>query len=394
MLFGWSSAVRRGETHTLKGSSRDMTEETIGETTALPPTPAAAPTLAQKLAAETIGTFILVVFGCGAAMAGGLQAGDPAFNGTTGLAFGLAIVVTVYSFGRISGGHFNPAVSAGAAVSGRISWMEAGYYAAAQIVGAIVGALVLWITYHGRSGFKSTDTGLGANTFGGDDGIHWWAALIIEIILTAVFVFVILAVTDTRNEHPGLAPLAIGLTLAAIHFVAIPLTGTSVNPARSIGPALFSGSDALKDLWVFIIAPLLGAAAAGVGYPAVFGRTDEPVPGSGWQFVARQRAAAPVWVGPDQFQQQWNQQEGWGQQAPVEGQPAQQEWGQQEWAQPAAEQYPTEQTQVSGQSWQQPSQPAAEGELPVYEQDGWRWDYAKQQWVPIEDPGQQPPPQG
>ena len=393
-----------------------MTEET---TTTMPPAPAVpAPTMTQKLAAEFIGTLVLVLFGCGAAVSASVWAGlnansrGAAFIGTVGLAFGLAIVVLVYAFGRVSGGHFNPAVSVGAAVSGRISWLEAGYYAAAQIVGAIIGAFLLWIIAHGFKGYDSTDFTIGANSYG-DGGIRWWGAFIAELLLTAIFVLVILAVTDTRNEHPGLAPLAIGLTLAAIHFVAIPLTGTSVNPARSIGPALFAGSGPLKDLWLFIIAPLLGAAVSGVVYPLVWGRDQEPVPGSGLAFAARPVAAG--WRAPDQLQQQWNQQDPWAQaegpQAPAQsGAAPVQDWAQPSGAQapgpqapdtpqagtpqstvatPAAEQ-PTEQTQISGQSWQQPAAPAAEGELPVYEQDGWRWDYAKQQWVPIEDDGQAP----
>ncbi|MFT4084060.1 MAG: MIP family channel protein, partial [Nocardioides sp.] len=301
------------------------------ETTSIPPVSAPAaegeptePVLAQKLTAEMIGTFILVLFGCGAALAGGLKAGEAAFNGTTGLAFGLAVVIGVYAFGRISGAHFNPAVSVGAAFGGRISWIDAAYYIVAQIVGAIIAAFVLWVVWHGFSGFSSTDSGLAADTFGSDaNGFHWWAALIVEIVLTAVFVFVILSVTDVRNEHPNLAPLAIGLTLAAIHFMSIPLTGTSVNPARSIGPALFSGSGPIKDLVVFIPAPLIGAAIAGIVYPILFGRGSEPVPGSGMSFASRPAAVpAPAgWgAGSDQFQREWNQtgaeSQSWGAPAP------------------------------------------------------------------------------
>jgi len=378
-----------------------MSEETAAASSAPIATETSAPpTLAQKLTAEVIGTFILVLFGCGAAVTVGQVAGNDgngaAFVGTVGLAFGLAIVVTVYAFGRVSGGHFNPAVSVGAAVSGRIAWVEAGFYIVAQIVGAIIGALVLWIGTKGIDGFSSTKSGLGNDGFGSDyNGYAWWAALVVEIVLTAVFVFIILATTDIRNEHPNLAPLAIGLTLAAIHFVAIPLDGTSVNPARSIGPALFSGSDAIKDLWVFIIAPVVGAAISGITYPLLFGRAEEPVPGSGWSFPARTPAAVG-WgtAAPDQFQQQWNQQPGaesvsWGQ--PAAGQPAADQAAAQPGvgqptAQPTA--HAAEQTQATGeQSWQQPVAPAAEGELPVYEQDGWRWDYAKQQWVPIDQAG-------
>ena len=244
------------------------------------------PTLGQKLTAEVLGTFILVLFGCGSAVFATIFAAqqqsrpDLAFITTVGLTFGVAIVVAVYAFGRISGGHFNPAVSAGAAISGRISWVTAGFYMAAQVVGAIVGAFVLWVFAHGWKGYDSTQLGLGQNHFGGSAGYAWWAAFLLELVLTAVFVYVILGTTDERNPYSESAPLAIGLTLSAIHFVAIPATGTSVNPARSIGPALFSGGHAIGQLWLFILAPLIGGAIAGITYPLLFGRTGDPVPGS------------------------------------------------------------------------------------------------------------------
>ncbi|MCL2543706.1 MAG: MIP family channel protein [Nocardioidaceae bacterium] len=295
----------------------------------------AAPTLVQKLAAETIGTFVLVFLGCGTAVATGLKAGDASFNGTVGLAFGLAIVISVYAFGRISGGHFNPAVSVGAALSGRIAWAEAGLYSIAQILGGIIGALVLFIVFKGFSGFSSTRVGLGANGYGDHaSGISWWAALIAEIVMTSIFVAIVLAVTDQRNKaNAMLAPLAIGLSLAAIHFVGISLTGTSVNPARSIGPALFSGSAALKDLWLFIVAPLIGAVISGLLYPLIFGKDADPVPGSGLSFGSG-GSSNPA------FTQQWGQQ-------------------------PVAQQQPII-------------------------QDGWQWDPASQQWIPAQ---QQPTPQ-
>ena len=133
----------------------------------------------------------------------------------------------------------------------------------------------------------STPRATWARTSSATDGIGyaWWAAFLLELLLTALFIIVILAVTDARYEHPALAPLAIGLTLAAIHFVAIPATGTSVNPARSIGPALFAGSDAIIQLWLFILAPLVGAAIAGLAYPLLFGHGTDPVPGSGLSFA-------------------------------------------------------------------------------------------------------------
>jgi len=330
------------------------------------------PTLTQKLAAEVLGTFILVVLGCGAAVFATIWAAqqqnspDIAFITTVGLAFGVAIVVAVYAFGRISGGHFNPAVSVGAAISGRISWATAGFYAIAQIVGAIVGALALWVFAHGFDGYKSTQLGLGQNHFGGQGGAHWWAAFLLELVLTAIFVYVILGTTDERNPYSESAPLAIGLTLAAIHFVAIPVTGTSVNPARSIGPALFSGGHAIGQLWLFILAPLVGGVVAGLTYPLVFGRTSDPVPGSGLILPAKSAAGTtPEYAG-------WGQQ-GWGGAGGpgVPGGPQAQGTaygvGQQQGAATTTQQIP--------------------GDLPVIEQDGWRWDYAAQQWRPIEQPG-------
>lgn len=327
-----------------------------------------APTQVQKLAAEAIGTFVLVVFGVGAVM-GSAQFGA-SFGGGGGfidyssvaLAFGIAVIVMIYSFGRISGGHFNPAVSVGAAVSGRISWKDAGLYSAAQVVGGVVGAIVLaLILVAGDTGYEFGDF-LGANGFGDQGNIELLGALLLELVLTFVFLIVILAVTDERNEHPGLAPLTIGLTLAAVHFVGIGFDGTSVNPARSIGPALFSGSDYIVQLWLFILAPLLGAALAGLAYPAIFGRVSEPVPGSGFNFTSP--AAVPGYGAPDQFQQQWNQPGGYGQQGGYvqQGAPA-------------------------------PTPGYATAPVPVEQpiiQDGWQWDPQAQQWIPAQ---QAPPPQ-
>jgi aquaporin Z len=296
------------------------------------------PSTAQKLGAEAIGTFVLVALGVGAAVN---QTGDVA---AIGLSFGIAIVAMVYAFGRVSGGHFNPAVSVGAAVSGRISWKDAGLYTLAQVGGGIVGGLFLALVYvAGDTGYSFGDDDLGANFFGDRGGVEVGGALLVEVVLTALFLLVILAVTDERNEHPALAPLAIGLTLAAIHFVAIPLTGTSVNPARSISVALFSGGDAIVQLWLFVLAPLVGAAIAGFLYPAVFGRVNEPVPGSGFAFT--RASAVPGYGQPDQFQQQWNQGVDQGAQA----------------------------------AYQQP-----------IIQDGWQWDPHTQQWFPA--PQQQAAP--
>jgi aquaporin Z len=320
----------------------------------------AEPTLRQKLAAEAIGTFILVLFGCGAVVFSGIFAAqqenprDLAFITTVGLSFGLAVVVGVYAFGRISGGHFNPAVSVGAAISGRLSWVTAGYYAVAQIIGAIVAALALWVFAHGYDGYSSVHNGLGQDSFGGPGGFGWWAAFLLELVMTAVFVYVILGTTDERNPYAGFAPLAIGLTLTGIHFVAIPADGTSVNPARSIGPALFAGSHAIGQLWLFILAPLIGGAIAGITYPLVFGRVSDPVPGSGLVLPAKTNVGTtPEYAG-------WGQQ-GWGGNHPGE----------------------TGTQQAVAQQTVPQQVPA---DLPVIEQDGWRWDYAAQQWRPIEQP--------
>ncbi len=257
-------------------------------------------TIQQKLTAEVIGTFVLVLFGCGSVVIYGTaqsasQGGVlPSTLTTIGLTFGIAVMVMAYAFGRVSGAHFNPAVSVGAAMSGRMSWRDVGLYVVAQLVGAVLGALALFVLMQGFPTFDA-ENNMGQNSYGdlspGD--YAWWAAFLLELVLTAVFVTVILAVTDERNEHPSLAPLTIGFTLAAIHFVAIPATGTSVNPARSIGPALFAGTDAIAQLWLFILAPLLGAAVAGLAYPLVFGRAGEVVIGSGITF-SRPRTAAQV----------------------------------------------------------------------------------------------------
>jgi MIP family channel proteins len=352
------------------------------------------PTTLHKLAAEVLGTFVLVFFGCGAALI------SDANYVATGLTFGLTVVVMAYAVGRISGGHFNPAVTVGAAVGGRLPWREVGPYVVAQLAGAIVAGLSLWILMHGFDGFDSTTSGLAQNSFGDEgSGYAVWAAFLLELLLTAVFLMVILAVTDNRNEHPVMAPLAIGLALAMIHFASMNATGTSVNPARSIGPGLFAGTDAVLQLWLFILAPLLGAAAAGLLYPALFGG-EEPVPGSGLRFAARPvTGAVPGYGAPDQYQQQWNQPDA-GQQYPYQGhqpqpyaqqpypyqQPPAQQYGQEYGAQQYGEgQYgqPYQQPYPQQPYAQQPYQQPAPQQPPAQESDP-----TQQQW-----PGQEQPPQ-
>jgi aquaporin Z len=224
--------------------------------------------MSKKLTAEVIGTFILVFFGCGAAVIGGTAIG---FTGIS-LAFGLAIVAAAYGLGAISGAHLNPAVSFGMVAAGRMSIRDAISYSIAQIIGAILAAGVLYLIASGSTGWTG---GLGANGYGtgylGEYSLT--AALMFEVVMTFLFVTVILGATGSGSAL-GFAGLAIGLTLAAIHLVGINVTGVSVNPARSIGPALFSGGSALTQLWVFIVAPLVGGLLAGALYKAGFTRAD------------------------------------------------------------------------------------------------------------------------
>lgn len=219
--------------------------------------------MTQKMLAEALGTAILVLFGCGAAVLMGHQIGMLGIS----LAFGLAIVAAAYGLGAISGAHLNPAVSLGMVFAGRMGWSEFVSYALAQIAGALLGAGVLWLIASGQPEYSLSVQGLGQNGFGagylGEYSLS--AALTFEFVMTFVFVTVILGATGSGSAS-GFAGLAIGLTLVAIHLVGIDVTGVSVNPARSIGPAAFVGGKALADLWVFIAAPLAGGALAGLAY--------------------------------------------------------------------------------------------------------------------------------
>lgn len=217
----------------------------------------------KKYVAECIGTFVLTFLGCGTAMF--LGCGDTAGVVGTAIAFGLSVIAMAYTIGNISGCHINPAITFGVALSGRMKWGEAVGYWIGQIIGAIVaGALLLLIVKAtGAPGAMGNPAGLGTNGVANAGGVG--GALLVEFIATFLFVFVVLGTTDAKKGAGNLAGLAIGLTLILIHLVCINLTGTSVNPARSIGPALFVGGAALKDLWVFILAPMVGGAcAAGV----------------------------------------------------------------------------------------------------------------------------------
>jgi aquaporin Z len=216
----------------------------------------------RKYFAELVGTMVLVLMGCGAAVFAG--APDQSFIsvGTLGVAFafGLAVLAMVYTIGKISGCHINPAITLGVWLSGRMSGKDAALYMVFQVAGAILGSAILWVIADG-SGLTAT----GANGFG--EG-HLWQALIAEVVFTFIFVLVVLGVTSKGADNK-FAGIAIGLALVLVHIVCIPITGTSVNPARSIGPAIFAGGVALQQLWVFIVAPLVGGAVASVVWRAL-----------------------------------------------------------------------------------------------------------------------------
>jgi len=216
----------------------------------------------KKYISEAIGTMVLVFMGCGSAVF--LGAATPGGHLAVALAFGLSIVAMAYVIGSISGCHINPAVSLAALLDKRIRFSDFCGYVVSQIGGAIIGAGLLFLMVS-FSGIDHTGN-LGSNLTAGAGGIG--GALLIEVILTFIFVLVILAVTDDKSKG-SVAGIVIGLSLTFVHIVGIPLTGTSVNPARSIAPALFSGGSALTDLWVFILAPLVGAALAVVVYRVV-----------------------------------------------------------------------------------------------------------------------------
>ncbi|HYH72438.1 MAG TPA: aquaporin [Nocardioides sp.] len=348
------------------------------------------PTTGQKFTAEVLGTFVLVFFGCGAAVYSG---GDLV---ATALAFGLTVLVMAYAVGRISGGHFNPAVTLGAVLSGRLPWSQVGLYMAAQLLGALLAGAVLFGLGHGFEGFVA-EGNMGQNFFGDQgSGFAWWAALLLELLMTAVFVWVILSVTDARNEvNVALGPLAIGLSLAMLHLLAIPLTGTSVNPARSIGVGVFAGTDAIVQLWLFVLAPLLGAAIAGLTYPVLFGQGAAPVAGSGLNFGGGRKDQFV----PGNYEAQWNQGQpaSWGQPGAAWGAPPQQQWGQPDpYQQPQQQPDPvygapqSSPPQQPGQ-WGQPApqQPAQPGQ-PQPGQWGAPQQPGQQPAQPVQQPGQQP----
>lgn len=219
----------------------------------------------KRAIAEGFGTFWLVFGGCGAAV---LAAGFPSLGiGFAGvaLAFGLTVLTMAYAIGSISGCHLNPAVSVGLAVAGRFRWKDVPVYIISQLIGAIVASVVLLHIATLRPGFDLAVSGLAANGFdqGSPSGFGLWPVFLVETIMTAFFVLIIVR-TTAPSAHAAMAPLAIGLTLTLIHLVTIPVSNTSVNPARSTGPALVLGGLALEQLWVFWAAPLLGAVCGGL----------------------------------------------------------------------------------------------------------------------------------
>ena len=221
------------------------------------------PSLSKRVVAESMGTFWLVLGGCGAAV----LAGDVIGVAGIALAFGLTVLTMAYAIGHISGCHLNPAVSIGLAVAGRFDRRELPAYIGAQLVGGLVAIGILYLILTGVDGFKVADHRFASNHFAGrsPNGFSTVSALVTEVVLTFMFVTVILGATDGRAPA-GFAPIAIGLCLTLVHLIGIPVTNLSVNPARSTAPALFEGMEAIKQLWLFWVAPIGGAALAGLFY--------------------------------------------------------------------------------------------------------------------------------
>ena len=229
----------------------------------------------RKLAAECFGTFWLVFGGCGSAV---LAAAYPELGiGFTGvaLAFGLTVLTIAYAVGHISGGHFNPAVTLGLWAGGRFPAKEIVSYIIAQLAGGIIAAAILWTIASGNADFDAAASGFAANGYGEHSPNHYsmLSALLIEVVLTAFFLIIILGVTD-KQAPVGFAPLAIGLALTLIHLISIPVTNTSVNPARSTAVAIFQGGWALEQLWLFWVMPIVGGILGGVLYRTLLEKRD------------------------------------------------------------------------------------------------------------------------
>lgn len=234
--------------------------------------------LVRRLGAEFLGTFVLVFVGCGTAV---LDAGNGGIDLVgVAIAFGIAVTVMIYAVGAVSGGHFNPAVTIGLAVARRFPWSDVIAYIVTQVVAAIVAALVLLGVASGQKGFSAKASGFASNGYGKHSpaadmthhtGYGLFAVLLAEVVLTAIFLYVIIGVTDVRAPA-GFAGIAIGFTLMIIHLVSIPVSNTSVNPARSTGPAIIQHGWALGQLWVFWLAPIVGALIAGASYHLIVGK--------------------------------------------------------------------------------------------------------------------------
>ena len=214
----------------------------------------------KKYISEMIGTMVLVLLGCGSAVFNG-GVGTTAQVLTVAFAFGLSVVAMAYAIGGISGCHINPAITLGCLLTGRISGKDAGMYMLFQVIGAVLGSAIIYALISGYA-VNPNGTFTGANGY--SETTSTLTAFLAEAIFTFIFVLVVLGSTDSKKGNSTMAGLAIGLSLVLIHIVCIPITGTSVNPARSIGPALFQGGQALSQLWLFIVAPFVGAALSAV----------------------------------------------------------------------------------------------------------------------------------
>lgn len=227
----------------------------------------------RKYVAEFIGTMVLVIMGCGTAMLVGCDSANGCGYILTALAFGLVIVGMAYCVGNISGCHINPAVSLGVLISGGMNVKDFVGYVISQCLGAIAGTGILSLIFN-LGGVTDKTGGYGSNGLAGVNG-NAGAGLIVEIVLTFIFVLTIIGVTSKKAGHGSFVGLIIGFTLTLVHILGIGLTGTSVNPARSLGPAIFAGGDALSSLWVFIVGPFVGAALAAVVYKLLEGKTEK-----------------------------------------------------------------------------------------------------------------------
>ena len=245
---------------------------------AVPARPDGPPRLVARLGAEALGTFVLVFAGCGSAIfAAAVVNGSrvPVGIGFAGvsLAFGLTVLTMAIAVGRISGGHFNPAVTVGLAVAGRVDWRLVPAYIVTQLVASVVAGAALLGIAAGKRGFDATESGFATNGFGSrsPDGYNGVAAFVVEVILTAIFLAIIIASTGP-DAPKNLAPFSIGLGLTLTNLVAIPIDNASINPARSLGVAVFAGTGALGQLWLFLVAPTVGAAIAGLIFRGLTGR--------------------------------------------------------------------------------------------------------------------------